>query len=270
MADEPVATTSATTTEATVDLTDWRTSIPEDLRADPSLKDFKDVGGLAKSYVDTKRMVGANGNRRPADDAPAEEWTTYFGKRQGRPETIDKYAFKVPALPEGMPGINEDRVSSFRELSHSLGLGNRETQAFVDWEAKQSIAEHDRMVAIDAAQKREAMATLRQKWGPAYERNVTLARQAVKDLFEDAPHLAARVEDAGNDPVLLEGFARIGERMLEHGEITGRIPGGETLDDVRAKMEAMRADPNPQNWPKDKQEQWHALVQREYRLRPRQ
>ena len=50
---------------------DWKTALPEDLRTHASLKDFKDLPSLAKSYVETKALVGAS-LRIPGADAGPE------------------------------------------------------------------------------------------------------------------------------------------------------------------------------------------------------
>lgn len=39
------------------DAKSWLESLPEDVRSDPSLKVFKDVSGLAKSYVNAQKMI---------------------------------------------------------------------------------------------------------------------------------------------------------------------------------------------------------------------
>ena len=71
-----------------------------------------------------------------------------------------------------------------------------------------------------------------------------LARQTVRDLFADDPQLAEAVEDAGNNTALLKGLVRMGERMLEHGEITGEIPPGVSVEAMEKDVLRLRADPD--------------------------
>ena len=52
-------------------ISDWRSSLPDDMREAPSLKDVPDVATLAKRFLDTKSMVG-NSLRMPTDDAGQE------------------------------------------------------------------------------------------------------------------------------------------------------------------------------------------------------
>lgn len=63
-------------------------SINEDLRNEPSLKDFKDVNGLAKSYINISKMIGRSDI--PNDKSTKEDWNKFYTKL-GRPESYDKY-----------------------------------------------------------------------------------------------------------------------------------------------------------------------------------
>ena len=36
---------------------DWRSGLPEDIRNDPSLADIKDVGAMAKSYINGQNII---------------------------------------------------------------------------------------------------------------------------------------------------------------------------------------------------------------------
>src|SRR5256885_6120890 len=85
---------------------DWRSALPDDLRTEPTLASFKDVSTLAKSFVDTKRMVG-DSIRLPKSDASPEEWGKLYDKL-GRPAAPDKYELQTP---DGVP-VDEDMLLS--------------------------------------------------------------------------------------------------------------------------------------------------------------
>jgi hypothetical protein len=105
---------------------DWRSSIPDDIRGEKSLADIKDVGALAKGYVESQKMIGRS-IRIPGKDAEKTDFDAFYGKlrevpgvvympdgadeaamgdlytKLGRPESPDKYQLKRPDnLPEGM------------------------------------------------------------------------------------------------------------------------------------------------------------------------
>jgi hypothetical protein len=68
--------------------TSWRDSLPQELREDPSLKAFNDPSGLAKSYIETKKMVGKKGVIVPTDKDGDDAWGSFF-KQIGLPESPD-------------------------------------------------------------------------------------------------------------------------------------------------------------------------------------
>ena len=71
--------TTPETTETVAAPVTFADSLPEDLRSHASLSGFKDLAGLAKSYVDTKAMVG-NSIRIPTDEAGDEQLDEIYGK----------------------------------------------------------------------------------------------------------------------------------------------------------------------------------------------
>ena len=68
----------------------WRESLPDDLRDDPSLKSIQDVPGLAKSFIHAQKMVGADKIPVPTEHATKEDWDAVYSKL-GRPATPDDY-----------------------------------------------------------------------------------------------------------------------------------------------------------------------------------
>ena len=81
---------------------DWRSGLPEDIRNDPSLADIKDVGSMAKSYINGQKLIGKNRIALPGEGATDEEISA-FHSQLGRPEKAEGYQFgERPTLPEGM------------------------------------------------------------------------------------------------------------------------------------------------------------------------
>ncbi|PZO66273.1 MAG: hypothetical protein DI635_01280 [Pseudoxanthomonas suwonensis] len=66
--------------------------------------------------------------------------------------------------------------------------------------------------------------TLRKEWGPKYDANVELARQAYKDAAKRLPWLTNLVEDtgAGNSPALIRHFATVGLKNARNRQGSGR------------------------------------------------
>ncbi len=73
---------------------DWRTSLPDDLKNEPSLKLINDVSGLAKSYVSAQKLVGADKIPVPSKHATEEDWKNVYHKL-GLPQDVKDYDVKV-------------------------------------------------------------------------------------------------------------------------------------------------------------------------------
>lgn len=244
MADETTTTldASAPTTPA-----DWRAGLPEDLRAEKSLESFKDVGALAKSYVETKKMVG-DALKVPAADAKPEERAAFYTKL-GRPETADKYTVKAPTFPEEL-GLTWDgeAQSQFLASMHEAGLTNAQVQKALDWYGAYMLRAGDAQIREAAQERRTATEALRTRWGSAMERNVGLARAAVQKMANGDERLLAAADAEGNNPALLELLHAAGELLFERGEIRGdEYRGGRTVDEIQADIDAIKAqvDKNP-------------------------
>ena len=77
----------------------WRVNLPAELQTEATLESFKDETeminmpvNVAKSFIHTKKMVGADTYKLPKSD---EEWTDTY-KLLGRPETHDLYVLPTP------------------------------------------------------------------------------------------------------------------------------------------------------------------------------
>jgi hypothetical protein len=97
---------------------DFINSLSEDLRTDSSLKDFRDVNGLAKSYAELNKMLGSR-VALPGENATEEELNRFYSKL-GRPESPDKYDINRE---------NETELfKSFRETAFKSGMTDKQVK----------------------------------------------------------------------------------------------------------------------------------------------
>lgn len=124
--------------------------IPEELRSDPSLANFNDVGGLAKSFLETKKMVGSS-IRLPGKDFTPDELKAWRNDSSVRlkdhgvtiadiknlpPEKPDAYEFKIEGVTDEQ--IKADKgLTGFRSVAHKLGFNNEQAAEVVNWYAKE-------------------------------------------------------------------------------------------------------------------------------------
>lgn len=170
----------------------WRDSLPAELKDHASLKDVKDVPGLAKQFVDT---LSAQGQmiRIPGPDAGDEARSAFYSKltekvpgliptpdpdnadqmsalykRMGRPDEVTGYDH-----PEG---VDATQMVEFATLAHSLGLSKTQYNKMVgslhEFTTKQADVANDAFVAAQRA--------LKQEWGIVYEDNMQLVNSVMK------------------------------------------------------------------------------------------
>jgi hypothetical protein len=171
--------------------------IPEEYRDNASLQTFENIGDLAKSFVETKAMVG-NSTRRPSEDAGPEayqeylnklinndptlmlkpdfanaEQSTEFYRTLGLPDEVSKYT-----LPESV--VLEDEVAA--EL---LGVmfDAKIPQSQVN-QIMTAFSDRQKETTDNLQMAREQDETsLKNKWGLAMTDRERAAKQANEDFY---------------------------------------------------------------------------------------
>lgn len=247
---------------------DWRASLPEDLRDSPALKDYKDVGGLAKSHVELQRKLGERPGMADLDPPTDPDARSKVYARLGRPESPDGY--KIPEEgAEFRRAAHKNNLTAeqaeglFRELSDA----NKAAKDTNDAKFKESLAEAERKVA-------EAYKT---KWGDSYDGNIATFRKGWESLPQD---LRTALEELGfqHDPGFIEHFFKVGQAMAEDpifgGPGTSPVGEKEEFKTVKEKRLALIEDPeykkiiqNPMHPRyKEKKEEYEKLMARESEL----
>ena len=70
---------------------DWRSSLPDELKNDATLQNFKDVESLAKTVVHQQKVLGSRIPIPKTDEERSELYT-----KLGRPESGEAYDFTIP------------------------------------------------------------------------------------------------------------------------------------------------------------------------------
>lgn len=206
----------------------WRDNLPTELKDHSSLKDVKDVAGLAKQFVDT---LSAQGQmiRVPGPDAGAEALASFHTKltdkvpglipmpdmdnaeqmgalftRMGRPESAEGY--------EHPEGVDATQMADFAALSHTLGLTKGQYSKMVG-----ALAEHTAKQAEAASEQHAtALRALKQEWGIVYEDNLTLVNSVMKGT--GAPDSMMEMAANGKlDPATTKWLYEIGKQLGTEG-----------------------------------------------------
>ena len=213
----------------------WQASLPEDLRENGSLQSFTNVADIARSFVNTKKMVGERTVALPNENTSPEERAEFFNQL-GRPETPEGYELARPAqLPEGMM-YDEKRESSMLAKAHELGLTKAQMQGLADADnayLQSAFADHG---ALQAAEFESAVTSLKDEWRGDFDRNLDVANRAVREFG-----LSEMLEAKGlaDDPAMVKAMHNIGLQLLE-----SKGPDGSpaTSPDLQSQIDGIMND----------------------------
>ena len=209
---------------------DWRESLPEDLKSDPSLLTVKDVPGLAKSYIHAQKMIGADKIALPGKNASEEEWDAVYNKL-GKPEEAKTYEEDFGDLP-----IPEENVKNFKDAAHKLGLNQTQFKGLTTW-YKDLIKTQVEDINVDADTKRaESEAALRKEFGKTYDAKLK-SSQRVFQTYGDTKFLDVELKDGtklGDHPTFIKLMSNIADTISEDKIATGE-KGSEFFTPAEAK-----------------------------------
>ncbi len=205
-------------------------SLPDDLRMEPSLRNFTDPASLAKSYVHAQRMIGADKIPLPGKTATDEDWANVWAKL-GRPQSPSEYEVKFEN-----PVFAESEMEGFRKSAFEAGLNNRQVERMAKFlEETVSGASSSRSEMAEKAVY-EAEQELRQEFGQAFDQRMALAYNAATQLLGDASLLdEVQLSDGrmlGDHPQVVRMFAKLAEQIGEDKLL------GETSELIMTPQEA--------------------------------
>ncbi len=220
---------------------DWRASLGDDIRHDPSLASIQDINGLAKGYVHAQRMVGADKVVIPKEDSGPEDWNDFYN-RLGRPE---KYEIDRPELSDGLE-YNSEMESKMLGLMHESGLSQAQAQKLYSGYMEYINEGHKGMAAGKEAQIAEWDRDIRQEFGHAYDERVDAAQRAAAEFGGDEFLGWLDETGLGDHPMFIKMFSKIGMGIMEDSADTSGRGNSFTLtpDAARQEIARLQRDPN--------------------------
>ena len=186
---------------------DWRSSLPDELKNDATLQNFKDVESLAKTVVHQQKVLGSRIPIPKTDEEKSELYT-----KLGRPESGEAYDFTIPDTHKSH--FNEDQVKEFRNVAHQIGLNNDQTKALIDFQVKSVDHELQRQSTDLSVAKQATEDTLKKEWGYDYDKQVRNAQRALQVYGNEELNELMNGE-AGNIPAVIKLFAKLGSEVTE-------------------------------------------------------
>jgi len=228
--------------EAPLTFESFRKALPEDLRGEKAFDSFKTdeegIGDFAKSYIHGQKLVGKKKEELiPGEEATEEERSQFF-ELLGRPQSPEGYGLTEEAMNEVFPNTDMQFIGRFSGVAHELGLSQDQVEGLLAWQSE----EVNQSLQSMATQKADTINELTAVWGGATERHVTLSQRAVQALGGEELVEFMNTSGAGNIPVLIRTFAKIGSMMAEKGLIEADVEGLPTLDDAAAEANRIVSD----------------------------
>jgi len=187
---------------------DWKSGLSDELQAEPTLANIKDVESAAKTLVHQQKMMG-NRIPLPTND---EERSELFSKL-GRPDSPDGYEITVP--PGYEQYYQDDTMTSFKETGHKLGLTPDQMTGLMEWQngAIDLQTQNEQSSVNEAAGNSEEL--LRKEFGADYDKQLRAANRAL-NIYGDK-ELQQKLQDPrfGNDPALIRLLANAGKGITE-------------------------------------------------------
>lgn len=181
------------------EIPDWKSELPEDMRAHNSIQQYKDIPSLVKSYISQQPLIGSDKIPAPKDTWTDEDWSAHYN-RLGRPETPDKYT-----VPEGA----ESLVESLRDELHTAGLTDLQAQKIIK----------SRMEAFDreSSDLQAKLTDFKNTLGDKFDETLDLARNVVRKFGDESMMKYLDESGLGNSPELITFLAKAGRGLLEDG-----------------------------------------------------
>ena len=205
-------------------------SLDENLRSNPSLKNFTDANALAKSYVHARSMIGADTVVKPQSNWTDEQYDQFYIDT-GRPESSADYDIKI-----SIEDTDEDAWNKFKDAAHGAGLNGRQAQKMAEY-LENTITAVDQRSEENVQQINiQTEADLKKEFGQATEQKITMAMAAAERYID--PELLDDVflsdgRRLGDHPDIIRMFARIASDIGEDSLV------GEGTQLVMTPAEAM-------------------------------
>lgn len=197
-------------TDNSTNMSEWLQGVAEELRGEPSLQPFKSVEDLAKSYVHSRKLLGADKIQVPNKYADENEWRGVYEKL-GLPKDVAEYDLK----PEEGAEVDEEFFSGFKEAAHQAGILPKQAQQLYTWyDGKVREMSSQSMLKSETKQKEEIQA-LQAEWGDAWESKVTAAKLAITEYGDDDFKEYLETTGLGNDARVIKLMSKIGENLSE-------------------------------------------------------
>lgn len=174
----------------------WRDALPDDLGKHSIWSKYDNPTDLVKGAINAQSQVG-----KKAEELWLSEDDNDISRLReimNVPNEVEGYDINIGEIPEDTE-LDEERLNSFKNLAHEVGLTVEQAQAIADWEVKSGQANLQEIEKQEEISIQEAEDTLRQEWnGDKFEYNMGKVANVMDYLglgeFKDDPAIGNNVD----------------------------------------------------------------------------
>ena len=213
----PVVNPDGTFTDA------FRESLSEDIRNEPCLNNVKSLSDLATQHVNMTRNFGKDKMVIPNENSSESDWET-FHKIGGMPETPQDYNLKRPDdYPEEL--FSDELATKAQDLFHKIGLSTKQAEALMQFNLNATLGAHTTQVQTMELQQKEAVDSLSNEWGAAYDQKLHLGNIALEQAVDGNEEFRERIKSKfGNDSDFIKFASNLGAKLAESTGAPTNIP----------------------------------------------
>lgn len=213
----------------------WHAALPENIRGESRLHQFKDVASLAQGYLSAAGLVGRDPARLVELPENAEGRTALM-RKLGLPEKVEDYGLADVKDTGDFGSVKGDVAKGFAAAAHAAGVLPEQAQALFDWYANMAHGGQKALREQAGVQATAQIEAIKTELGAAFNERVASASAAAKHFgLTDALNEAG----LGTHPGVIKALAALGATLKE-GE--GGAPrggqGGSKLTPVEARAKA--------------------------------
>jgi hypothetical protein len=217
---------------------DWKESLPEELRNDPTIQNTKDVAGLASQLVNSQKMLGA-AIRIPGKDAGEDDWNTFYGKLESVPG-IGRVPSEPSQDPEGVSAL-------FRKLgTPEKADGYKFTRPDQADTIMQGVYSETLEGARSMQEQRSQLAEdLKKEFGNGLEAALHDSSQVLSQLGDEELDQVLQQHGLDQHPAVLRFAGKMASFLREGGVELGDRPSNAGITPAEAKSQIAEIQNNP-------------------------
>lgn len=216
-------------------VTDWRASLPDDIKGDPSLVDLKDVPAMARSYINAQKLIGVDKIPKPTDKWGDAEWGSFY-KSIGAPDKPELYEIpKDVKLADGLE-LDKEQLSEWQKEFAAAGLTKRQADRLLKKFYDRANGEFTGTQTKRQSDFAAAQALLKQEYGGEYDANVDIGKAVLRKYGSEGLTQKLIASGLGSDPDLIKMFVALGKATMDDRAV-GAGDGLQVKGQTQAQLE---------------------------------